>query len=82
MADDPTNGGRRINQLEKETAVQDVKIDLLVEQTREIHEMLAKALPQVIRNEIRIKSNKDWIRAIWAVVIALGVVAVKAAFFK
>ena len=81
MADDPTNGGRRINKLEQDTAVQDVKIDLLIRQTREIHDMLAKALPKVIRNETCIQSNKDWIRAIWAVVIALGVVAVKAAFF-
>ena len=81
MVNDPTNGGKRINKLETDNAVQDTMITLLVNQTREIHEMLTAALPQIIRHEECVKSNRDWIRALWAIAIALSVVAVKAAFF-
>ena len=82
MADDPTNGGRRINQLEQKSLVTDTVINELVKQVSHTNEILeryfgpdgfcARHQRRVERNMERIESNRAWIKALWAVAIAVG----------
>ena len=81
MPDNNGNGGKRMNKLEQKDAVQDVKLDLLVKQSGEIHGMLAEALPQVVRNEERIKASQAWITALWGVDLLLLAAIIKVKFF-
>ena len=92
MADDPTNGGRRINVLEMKGGVTETVIAELVKQVSHTNDILeryfgpdgfcARHPRRVERNMERIESNKSWIKALWAFGIALIAIAVKAAFFN
>lgn len=55
MTPDPTNGGRRINNLEKKDAVHDTQIDLLVQQSKATHDMVAELVPCVSSMKTHIK---------------------------
>ena len=82
MADDPTNGGRRINQLEQKSLVTDTVIKDLAKQVSHTNEILERYFgpdgfcvrhqKRVERNMERIESNRAWIKALWAVAIAVG----------
>ena len=88
---DPTNGGKRINKLEQSDAVQDTKLDYLVEQVRELHDMMQKSFGSdgfcvknqllVTRHDERISSTEKWIKTLWGVAVAVLLLAVKAAFW-
>ena len=88
---DQTNGGKRINKLEQSDAVQDTKLDLLVTQVRELHDMMNNSFGAngfcvrhqklVIRHDEQIKSNSKWIKAMWGLGAALLIIGFKAAFF-
>ena len=92
MADDPTNGGKRINVLEMKGVVTETVIAELVKQVAHTNEILEryfgpdgfcpKHQKLVIRNLERIDNNRAWIKALWAFGIILIGIAVKAAFFK
>jgi len=81
MNGDPTNGGKRIGKLETKDAVQDTVLVQLVEQSRETHDLVAKLLPMVVRNEERISNNRVWIKALWGLGAAIAILGIKAAFF-
>ena len=82
MSDDPTNGGRRINQLEQKSLVTDTVIKDLAKQVSHTNEILERYFgpdgfcvrhqKRVERNMERIESNRAWIKALWAVAIAVG----------
>jgi len=82
VADDPTNGGRRINQLEQKSLVTDTVIKDLAKQVSHTNEILERYFgpdgfcvrhqKRVERNMERIESNRAWIKALWAVAIAVG----------
>ena len=82
MADDPTNGGRRINELEQKSLVTDTVIKDLAKQVSHTNEILERYFgpdgfcvrhqKRVERNMERIESNRAWIKALWAVAIAVG----------
>ena len=81
MSNDPTNGGKRINNLERKDAVHDTLLDMLVKQSKSTHDMVERALPQIIRNEERICSNRSWIKALWTIAAGLLGLGIKVAFF-
>ena len=92
MGTDPTNGGKRINKLEQSDAVQDTKLDLLVKQVSELHDMMmssfgidgfcVKHQKMVIRHDERITSTEKWIRTLWGVAVAILLLGAKAAFWS
>ena len=82
MANDPTNGGRRIGKLEQKDAVQDVLISELVASVKETNVMLRQLIPEMARYDERINSNRTWIKSLWGIAGALLVFGVKAALGK
>ena len=78
---DPTNGGKRINSLERSDAAQDAILGRVEGRVDKIYDMLEKALPQIVRNEERIRANRVWVGRLWTLGIALLLLGAKAAFF-
>jgi len=91
MTFDPNNGGKRINKLEQSDAVQDTKLDIIVKQVSELHDMVQTAFgvdgfcvrhqKMVIRHDERISNTEKWIRTLWGVAVAVLLLGAKAAFF-
>ena len=78
---DRDNGGKRIGKLEVSDGIQDTKLDMLIKQSKSTHDMLVKVLPQIVRNEERISSNRSWIKAMWTVAVTSIIAAIKVIFF-
>jgi len=91
VPDDGNGKQQQINGLKAEDRVMNTKLDLITQQIKDVQDILDEAFGskgfchqhqiELVEVKKKTEANKDWIRAIWAIVIALGVVAIKAAFF-